>query len=157
MTRCILGVDPGATGGLAFYFPDAHGRIAVEDMPLVNGKVCPHGLKALLLTYGPTEAIVELVGPMPKQGVTSVWNFSGAYHTALATIAVLEVPYALVAPGKWKKRMGLPSEKEAARAMAIRTFPHVAARFSRVKDHNRAEAALLAYYRAHVMDERAVA
>lgn len=153
MTRCILGVDPGASGALAFYYPDAPGRVAIEDMPLVAGKVCALGLVAILDRYGPSEAIIELVGPMPKQGVSSVWNFSGAYHSAVAVIAAMRVPYVLVTPGKWKKRMGLPADKELARAMALRTFPQVASQFGRKKDHNRAEAALLAYYAAHQMNE----
>ena len=38
------------------------------------------------------------------------------------------------------------ADKEAARAMAVRTFPAIAPRFYRVKDHNRAEALLIARY-----------
>jgi hypothetical protein len=34
---CIMGIDPGLSGAIAFYFPDAPGRCAVEDMPVVDG------------------------------------------------------------------------------------------------------------------------
>jgi hypothetical protein len=39
MTRCILGIDPGMSGAIAFYFPSYPERMAVEDMPVVAGEV----------------------------------------------------------------------------------------------------------------------
>lgn len=157
MTRCILGIDPGASGALAFYFPDdASGRVAVHDMPFA-GTVSGGGLGDLIRQYGPTEAIVELVAAMPGQGVSSTFKFglaAGAVHGALGALGI---PYHLVTPGKWKRRMGLTSDKDASRAMACRLFPRVASSFARKRDDGRAEAALLAYYRVHQMDERAVA
>ncbi|MCA0318208.1 MAG: hypothetical protein LCH88_09080 [Proteobacteria bacterium] len=154
MTRCILGIDPGASGAIAFYFPDVPGRVSVDDMPLVNGSVCCVTLAHRIAQMGPTEAIVELVGSMPKQGVSSTFKFGASVGAVHGVLGALAVPYALVTPGKWKRRMGLGSDKEQARALALRTFPAVAEKFSRKKDHGRAEAALLAYYAAHIMNER---
>jgi len=153
MTRCVMGVDPGATGGVAFYYPDAPGRVAVHDMPFAGG-VSGGGVGDLIRQYGPTDAIVELVSAMPGQGVSSTFKFglaAGAIHGALGALGI---PYHLVTPGKWKRRMGLTSDKDASRAMACRLFPQVASSFARKKDDGRAEAALLAYYRVHQMDER---
>jgi hypothetical protein len=36
--RCILAIDPGLTGALAFYFP-AQDAITAEDMPVAAGNV----------------------------------------------------------------------------------------------------------------------
>jgi hypothetical protein len=38
-TSCILGVDPGISGAIAFYFPAAPNRVAAEDMPIVASEV----------------------------------------------------------------------------------------------------------------------
>jgi Holliday junction resolvasome RuvABC endonuclease subunit len=45
-------------------------------------------------------------------------------------------------PGSWKKLMGLSKDKEQVRAKAQQMFP--TAELDRKKDHNRAEALLLA-------------
>lgn len=153
MTRCILAIDPGASGACAFYFPDeAPGRIAVHDMPVADGRVSGVHLADLVRRYGPTEAIVELVGAMPKQGVASTFKFGAAVGAVYGVLGALAIPYSQVTPGKWKGRMGLSRDKEAARALAIRTFPSASDRLGRKKDHGRAEAALLAYYVAHKLE-----
>jgi hypothetical protein len=36
---CILGIDPGISGAIAFFFPVAPDRVAAEDMPVVAGEV----------------------------------------------------------------------------------------------------------------------
>lgn len=48
-----------------------------------------------------------------------------------------------VAPQTWKRFYGLSSDKGAALAMARQFWPHYEA-LKRAKDHNRAEAALIA-------------
>lgn len=157
MTRCILAIDPGASGALAFYFPDAPGRVAVEDMPVANGQVCGVTLAAKIEQFAPTDAIVELVGAMPGQGVSSMFNFGRAVGVVHGVLAASRVPFIQVTPSAWKRRMGLPAEKEAARARALQLFPAVAASFARKKDHGRAEAALLAWYAANHLNERRAA
>ena len=52
-----------------------------------------------------------------------------------------------MAASKWKRHYGLNSEKERARALALRLWP-TSEHFGRKKDHGRAEAALLARYGA---------
>lgn len=53
----------------------------------------------------------------------------------------------VVQPQSWKRAMNLQGkDKEAARELAIRMFPGSAALLARVKDHNRAEALLIAQY-----------
>ncbi|MDO8605136.1 MAG: hypothetical protein Q7R40_01240, partial [Phaeospirillum sp.] len=48
-------------------------------------------------------------------------------------------------PGVWKRTLGLlKADKAASRARAVELYPEVAGRLTRVKDHGRAEALLLA-------------
>lgn len=144
--RCILGVDPGASGALAFYWPAKPDLIAVEDMPITDGKVCPAQLADMVRTMKPDCAWLEKVGAMPGQGVTSMFNFGVSFGVAKGVIMALGVPLHLIRPHPWKKAFGLGPDKEQARELAIRLWPGQAARFARKKDAGRAEAALIARY-----------
>jgi crossover junction endodeoxyribonuclease RuvC len=58
---CILGVDPGISGAIAFYFPGYPDRVAVEDTPVVDGEVDVATLTSRILQMSPNVAIVERV------------------------------------------------------------------------------------------------
>lgn len=146
---CILGIDPGLSGAIAFFFPSYPDRVSVEDVPVADGAVDAVTLAKRLRQMGPTLAVIEKVGAMPKQGVVSTFTFGTAYGVLIGAVAAIGVPTRFVAPGKWKRHYGLTSDKEQARALALRLFPAVD-HFTRKKDHGRAEAALIAKYGADV-------
>jgi crossover junction endodeoxyribonuclease RuvC len=85
---------------------------------------------------------------MPKQGVTSSFNFGMAFGLVLGVIAGCKIPVALITPGEWKREFRIGADKQAARLLASRMFPIYAHSFARVKDDGRAEAALLSVYGA---------
>jgi hypothetical protein len=146
----ILAIDPGITGALAFYDTVSQ-DLDVVDMPILDGDVNPHEIGAYIKTFLPGIAIIEHVHPHPNEGVSSVWRFAAAFTTARVAVQLLNIPMLLVSPAKWKRRLGIRGGalgKEEARRKAIETFPIFAHRFSRKKDHGRAEAALLAVYAA---------
>jgi hypothetical protein len=145
----ILGVDPGVTGGLAFFFP-ALRTVQVYDIPAAAGEVDAAAIVALLEEHQPDEAFVERAQSMPKQGVASTFKYGVAYGTILTALAIGKVPTHRITPAKWKRAMGLDSDKEKSRALAIRLFPGCGD-FTRKKDHGRAEAALIARYGAGVL------
>lgn len=149
--RCILGIDPGKSGAVAFYFTSEPFRVAVEDMPIVNEKVSGALLSDIIAKYGPSYAVVEAVGARPGQGVTSMFNFGVSYGIALGVLGVRAIPMHFVTPAKWKRHYALPADKEASRAKAIQLFPACASSFARKKDDGRAEAALIAKYGAEVL------
>jgi Holliday junction resolvasome RuvABC endonuclease subunit len=146
--RCILGVDPGVTGGVAFYWPP--GRVEAYDIPTAGGEVDVDSLARLLRHAAPDLAMVERSWAMPKQGVSSTFKFGMAYGALRAVVAVLEIPTHLTTAAKWKAHFRLTADKEQARALAIRLWPGVCF-FSRKKDHGRAEAALIARYAAETL------
>lgn len=158
---CILAIDPGLTGAFSFYFPSYPDRVSVEDMPVVDGEVEPATLIRRIKQLGPTAAIIERVGPMPKDGAVQAFRFGSAYAAAKVSVAACGVPYALVTPAAWKRhfRLGGGAEgKEQARALALQTFPASSEHFARKKDHGRAEAALLArYYVEKLMPQQVAA
>jgi crossover junction endodeoxyribonuclease RuvC len=142
----ILAVDPGISGAIAFMFSEAPGHVASEDMPVADGDVDAVTLANRIVAMGPSLAIVEKVGAMPKQGVASTFRFGRAFGTVIGVIGALKVPLIFVAPTKWKAHFRLSADKEQARALALRLFPTSAEQFQRKRDHNRAEASLIALY-----------
>jgi crossover junction endodeoxyribonuclease RuvC len=145
---CIIGIDPGLSGGVAFYFPEAPDRVLAEDMPVASGMVDCATLAARIRQMAPGLAIVERVASMPKQGVSSTSKFGTAYGAVFGVLAALEIRTSLVTPRVWKKHFRLDVDKEKGRALALRTFAKTPEHFGRKKDHGRAEAALLALYGA---------
>lgn len=80
-----------------------------------------------------------------KQGVSSTFQTGYGYGVIIGVLASLAIPYHEVSPGVWKRAMGLVgTDKAAARALARSWWPTAA--LSRVKDHGRAEALLIARY-----------
>ena len=143
---CILGVDPGLSGAVAFFFPSAPDRVAPEDMPDVAGEVDAATLAARILQMGPDFVVVERVASMPKQGVASTFKFGASYGAVRGVLAALQIRTHLVAPAVWKKHFRLDSDKEKARALALRLFAAAPEHFARKRDHDRAEASLLALF-----------
>jgi len=145
----ILAIDPGITGALAFLDINALNRVAVFDMPVLDGDVNPHALRDHIQTFKPDQAVIERAASRPKQGVASVWRFSAAYTTACVVVRMMNIPLTITTPSRWKKAMNLQGGKdgkEQARTLAVDLFPLCAQHFNRKKDHGRAEAALLAFH-----------
>lgn len=151
MTVCILGIDPGVNGAIAFYFPEAPDRVAAEDMPTVYDQVAGATLFDRIKQMSPNLAIIELVHAMPKQGVASTFKFGRSFGTVIGVVQAAGVPLHYVAPAKWKRHFNLSADKEHARELALRMFAKTPEHFARKKDHGRAEAALLALYAAQTI------
>jgi hypothetical protein len=148
--HCILGIDPGASGAIAFYFPSRPELVSAEDVPLAGGEIDAATLARRINQLRPTMAVIEQVGAMPKQGVSSTFKFGTAYGAVRGVVQALGVPMHLVTPGRWKKHFRLDADKEKARALAICLWP-ASRHFERKKDHGRAEAALLARFGAETL------
>jgi hypothetical protein len=89
--HCILGIDPGLSGAVAFYFPEAPDRVIAEDMPVAAGMVDCATLAARIRQMAPGLAIIERVASMPKQGVSSTFKFGTAYGAVVGVLAALEI------------------------------------------------------------------
>lgn len=150
----IIGIDPGFSGAIAVLDP-ANDRTHVYDMPtLESGKRTEINLAQLVeilrsecrFDNGGVLVVLEKVGAMPKQGVSSTFRFGEGYGAIKGILAALAVPYELSTPQAWKRVMmnGMPKEKDASRLRAIQLFPDVD--LSLKKHHGRADALLLAEY-----------
>ena len=157
---CVMGIDPGLTGGIAFYFEAVPERVSVMDMPVVAGEVDPHALERRIRQLGPTMAIIERQGPQPRDGCRQAFGIGSAFATVKTVAALCRLPIHLVTPSVWKRHHGILAvahPKEASRALALRLFPASAESFSRKKDHGRSDAALLARFAADTFAKGAAA
>jgi crossover junction endodeoxyribonuclease RuvC len=156
----IIGIDPGISGAIAMYDGT---NIVVEDVPTIalkktkgKGEKNVINITALadlfnFLFAGADHAYVERVGAMPGQGVTSMFNFGDAFGTLKMGVAMVQVPFTLISPTEWKAKMGLNNDGEKSRMRALHLFPRASQLFQRKMDHNRAEAALLAWYGYNIL------
>jgi crossover junction endodeoxyribonuclease RuvC len=148
VTHIIAGIDPGLSGAIAFFVP-SHNRVAVYDMPVIDGEVDVIALGQLARAHWPEMAIIEKVGAMPGNGSVSMFNFGRSVGCVLGAFGALYVPMHSVTPQKWKSEYGLiGQDKEASRKLAIELFPAIAGDLKLKKHHGRAEAALIAMFGA---------
>lgn len=153
----IIGIDPGLDGAIALISAEDNGLFAVEEMPTVTIKVgtkmkrvvSAPALAELIRSWDLTMvemAVVEKVGAMPGQGVTSMFGFGKSAGIVEGVLAGLGVPYTLVTPQAWGKRACKGQGKDASRKRVMELYPSQAKLFSRVKDDGRAEAVLIARF-----------
>lgn len=145
----ILSVDPGLSGAVCRF--DGTTIELRRDFKILSDIArAIHDLSS-----GVTHAVIELVHAMPGQGVCSMFSFGRAAGVADGGLALSLPGIAVesVTPQKWQNffriKYGiLKPEPFFSRVLAIQLFPQYAELFRRVKDHNSADAALLAVWKA---------
>ena len=157
MSSAVLAIDPGLTGAVALLIDGEYGH--VRDLPVQakrSGKreLDPGTLLDLLtelLDHAPDARVVgviEQVAAMPGQGVSSMFSLGDTYGVCRAALTLHAHEMVYVSPAVWKRAFGLTKVKEYSLTLARRRFPAARDQLRRVKDHNRAEALLLAHYTA---------
>lgn len=155
----ILGIDPGLTGAVAWLKTDPDEcrveLLHVEDIPTAQAKQGKTMKSHLLLSaladilgnpvFNPSHVVIEEVGAMPGQGVTSMFRFGHTAGAIAGICAGLRFPVHFVRPNVWTRQAGVRPGDDAGRLRANQLFPNQAHLFARKKDHNRADAALIAY------------
>ena len=153
----VYGIDPGVTGALACI---VNGTLhAVADMPTreegrgtVKRRACAAGIAAQIrewrgqLGVDAELAIIERVAARPGQGVASMFSLGHSAGVAEAVMLTLGVRVDHAAPASWKSSVGAGKDKATSQARASVLYPSHAGQWARAKDHNRAEAVLLAHY-----------
>lgn len=162
-----LGIDPGVTGAWVVVELDPDRQawqiVHCQDLPVKstqrNNKT-HNRIDALALSaqIAPWQGLVDSVTVeqvFAPPGISSTIAFSLGLTAGLVDVALDMLPDLTgkrrsVPPRSWKTPLGLSADKEATRQAAARFFgPAMAADyFPRKKDHNRAEAALLAVWSA---------
>jgi hypothetical protein len=137
-------IDAGKTGALAVV--NEFGDVETADMPLTDeGIVDGAAVLRFFIERGVEIVVLERCQAMPHDGKVSAFNFGFTNGVLRGVAQITGLPHKLVTPVTWKRALGLlKADKNASRAMATKLFPRAADQFKRVKDHNRAEAVLIA-------------
>lgn len=120
--KAHMGIDPGATGAACLiadegvYFIDMKKSTPSEVVSGVCGWKCQFNIKI---------AVLEQVGAMPGQGVTSMFNFGRGYGWWQGVLDALVIPWRLARPQSWQKGLGADKSKGKAGLVEVaeRLFP----------------------------------
>lgn len=162
--KCFIGVDPGLAGGICLVHEDL--ILECIPMPVIKMKtkreldiisVVEFMERAKKTLSAVPHVVIEAVGPMPKQGVTSMFNFGKGYGIILGVVAGLRYPVTLVRPAEWKRVMlkGMPAGKGSSIVRAKQlspTFNFKASSRCTTYHDGMAEAYLIAQYGRRVMN-----
>lgn len=152
--RVTLGIDPGQTGAVAVLVDGDFAEFI--DMPTlprpaggchVDAATLAARLREVVINAGGAHvfAVLEEVGAMPKQGVSSTFRFGESYGVVRGVLGALQISFRMVSPVQWKRSMALTGkEKDVARTVAIQRHPRAATHLARKKDVGRADALLIA-------------
>jgi len=127
-----IGIDPGFGGALAIV---GKGRAVAKPMPTLNltktkktldeNQICKLLEKHREITQ---HIFIEKVSAMPKQGVTSTFNFGAGWGILRGICVGLHIPYTLVLPTTWKRVMcrDMPKgSKDVSIIVAKRLWPDI--------------------------------
>jgi len=147
MNKTILGIDNGLKGAMSFY--DGV-ELMVSDIPVMTVKersvLDVHAIIRLIKEDMPHHVYIEKTTPMPKISGLSGYSMGHSEGVMIGILSALQVPYTLVRPADWKKSMGCPADKDAARQRASQLLPHFSHNWPLKKHDGRAEASLIALY-----------
>ena len=136
-----IGIDPGQKGGYAMIDGENAYAFPWDDIAFIEfaKDICKQ----------PCACSLEKVGAMPKQGVTSTFNFGKSAGFIEGVLQTCGIPYQLVPPQKWKKDYSISSDKNQSIAVCKRLFPEVSLRRTdrcTTDSDGMAESLLLALY-----------
>lgn len=153
----IAGIDPGKNGAACLLYEAGRSNWPVchcVDIPNTDeGEIDGRAYRDLIRDWKPDLLYFENVHAFVGQGVVAAGVFMRNVGI-LEGISVCEVDRCVrVTPKKWKTRFNLlHTTKIDSRNLAMALFPKSADLFKRVKDHNRADACLIAAYGADRAD-----
>ena len=131
----ILGIDIGLNGGMACLDISSNAvdwtESRIMPMPIIGGKkrhLDLHFIKGWILEKQPELVIIEKVSAMPKQGVSSMFRFGEQFGAIQGICVGLGLPYILVTPQAWKKKVlgGYDKGDKAVATLYVqRKYPNV--------------------------------
>lgn len=150
-----IGADPGTPLSLAMVSGDGRMVAHATDKHFVRDRMNNAELLATVmkswsgfqLSKGHTvKVIVEHVGIRPNENLVHAVPFVGSMYLVEGVAAALGLPCMRVHPSRWKRHMKLTANKKLSLQRARELFPDKAMHLRKARDHNVAEAALLALY-----------
>ena len=141
----VLGVDPGANGGIAWI--DYNGKACVEKMP--DSLQDLWELICDITSYPKSsidgrnyKAYIEQVASSPQMGVVSAFSFGRGYGNLEMALTAAGIPFERVRPQVWQKALNCLTggSKNITKARAQELFPNIKC------THSVSDALLIAEY-----------
>ncbi len=124
-----IGIDPGLHGAIAVIEDDKDPDWVPMPVLKTGTKHAVDGasVREYLTGDGKPLIAIEKVGAMPKQGVTSCFNFGAGWGKIQGVCDGMQLPYVLVTPQSWKKKIldGLGRDKSATIRYCMARWPQV--------------------------------
>lgn len=148
----VMTIDPGKVASYAVIDKATlHKAIVGEIEQIGKGRLlrpCPIHLANLIDEHEIDIVLVEEVGAMKGQGVTSMFSFGLVTGTVMGTASAKGIPLETVTPPKWKASIGIKTDDKAdakreARNLAKQLWPNLYEDLKPVGSHGQAEAALM--------------
>jgi crossover junction endodeoxyribonuclease RuvC len=122
----FIAIDPGKKGGIAWRTADEESCAPMPDTVHELAELLA-GVAALSAS---ADCVLERVGAMPHDGPSRAFTFGTNFGQIQGVLATLKIPYRLVAPHTWQKKVGaLPKEKAkrkaSIKAFAQQRYPHL--------------------------------
>jgi hypothetical protein len=141
MNKIVLGIDPGASGGMALWDGT---EMHAHPMPKTETDICDlirelaytvviikeHKVEYALNQPG-FKVHIERVHSFPGQGVSSTFKFGQGYGFLRGSLIALGVPFEEVSPRTWmkdipkKKGMTKTQWKNVLKGRAQQLYPHL--------------------------------
>ena len=134
-TRIYLGLDPGASGGIAWVSSDSVESVA---MPSTDRDIWdwltapgPFGEERTLPTHAVLEKVNGYVGDGGNPG-SAMFKFGTSYGSLKMALTAAGIPFEEIPPQTWQKALGIPKRKKGEsktvwknrlKAHAQRLFP----------------------------------
>lgn len=168
MYDVIIAIDPGVNGAIAVIRQGDVNTLTVYECPSFSikktGSKTPRSvsnpvgmadlLKNLISGANHPVVVIEKVHARENDSKVSAFSFGENYGMWQGIIGALKLPHIKLPPATWKASLlgrpvgRLPTSdiKERSRQKCIELIPHLQEDLKFKKDHNKAEAALIAYY-----------
>ncbi len=147
-----VSLDPGGHGA-GSVFDDYNALVRVFDIPAIEEKAGRPATNApplatLIAEAKPRIIFCEWVSARPTDARVAAFSFGRARGVIEGIAGALRVPIVFLTPPTWKRLANVPpgvENKDIARARAIAKWPQLSQSFSRKKDIDRAESALIGW------------
>ena len=161
MSDPVMGIDPGLDGAVAVILPagaEVHVTPTITAAKGGKRRFDTAGMLVLLERHPIALAVIEVAGPIPKQGLVSTFRFGVGFGTWLGMLAAMRIPHLAVTPQTWKKAIlaGTTKDKGACIQWAQMRFPEVsllATARSKVSHDGLADALAMAEYARRLQAE----
>lgn len=158
---CVIGIDPGLSGGMGVYDVAAKKLLEVRPLPITEIKegrytdrnIDAHAFAEMIAVsveaFDVQLVVIEKVHSSPQMGVASAFKFGHNYGIVQMASMIYAPRVEFVTPQRWKARLMLSFDKKQSLAMARKMFG--ADWFPKQKHEGLAEAALISFYAAREM------